>query len=375
MTVRLGCKLVETQPFYVATAGGTIVNKHECKNFKWRMHGVDFCTNIMLLPLGGCNMVLGIQWLVTLGPIMWDFSQLHMEFQQAGNKVVLRGLNHNYIQLINNKQANKLLSSSSEATLKCMGTFLLVETVDSEDQEQDDFSTPGATLLSMEAQLPIPLSTLLQDFQDLFAEPQHLPPQRSHDHSIPLKDGTEAINVRPYRYPAIQKTEIENMIQEMLKMGIIRESTSPFSSPIIMVKKKDGSWSMCVDYRELNKHTIKDKFPIPVIEELLDELHGAAVFSKLDLRSGYHKIRMKPGDIMKTAFRTHQGPYEFLVMPFGLTNAPSTFQSLMNKIFLPHLRNLFWFSSMIFWYTAQILKLISIIYKSPFRSSETTNSI
>lgn len=144
--------------------------------------------------------------------------------------------------------------------------------------------------------------------------------------------------ITPYRHPKVYKDEIEKTIKELLDMEFIRRSSSPFASSVVLVKKKDGTMRMCIDYWMFNKKTVKNKYSIPRVDDLIDELYGARYFSKIDLRSGYHQIKMKEEDIHKTTFRCHYGHFEFLVMPFGLTNAPATFQSTMNQVLREQLR-------------------------------------
>jgi hypothetical protein len=178
--------------------------------------------------------------------------------------------------------------------------------------------------------VPPALTALLAEFQDIFQPPSTLSPQRPWDHAIPLILGSTPVSVRPYRYPPAIKDEIERQVQDMLTSGIIQHSNSPFLSLVLLVKKKDGTFHFCVDFRHLNAITAKSKYPVPIIEELLDELEGASWFSSLDLTAGYHQILLKPGEEPKTAFQTHTGHYEFRVMAFGLSGAPGTFLKAMN---------------------------------------------
>lgn len=164
------------------------------------------------------------------------------------------------------------------------------------------------------------LQRLFDEFATVFEIPIGLPLKRYYDHQIPLINPNISVSARLYRYPFFQKNEIEKQVKEMLDTDIIRSSCSLFASPVVLVRKSDRSWRMFIDYRALNRNTAKNKFPIPLIDDLLDEFCGARFFLKFDLRSGCHQIRLVEENIMKTAFKTHEGHYEFLVMAFRLTN-------------------------------------------------------
>ncbi|KAL4319829.1 hypothetical protein GQ457_18G007350 [Hibiscus cannabinus] len=257
-----------------------------------------------VLCMGGSDMVLGVDWMRKYSPISMDFNLMTLSFQLEGKLIILKGgISITSIQFISGEKMQKL----ADKDMDLIGEIYLL-------------TTEG-----VEPEIRLELHPVLDKFQDVFSTPQGLPPKRFQDHAIVLKEGTQPVNLRPYKFPHHQKNEVEKQISEMLAASIIRTSKSPFASPCLLVKKKDGSWRLCVDYRQLNDKTIKNKFQIPVVEDLLDELTGAKFFSKIDLRSGYWQIRVKEEDIYKTAFRTHHGHFEFKVMPFGLTNAPATF--------------------------------------------------
>ncbi|WVY91168.1 hypothetical protein V8G54_036682 [Vigna mungo] len=236
--------------------------------------------DFFVFSLGSADIVLGLEWLASLGEVRADFGNLRLSIGKGLQEHVLRG---------------DPILSRSESSLKSLwhdfkqqGTCFVIK--------WEEITHSGTILV------PPQVLSILAANEDIFQAIEGLPPSREHDHSIHLQEGAAI--------PSL-------LIQEMLQAGVIRPNISPYSSPIILVKKKYGGWRFCIDYRALNKVTIPNKFPIPVIKELLDELAGATMFSKLDLKSGH---------------------YEFLVMPFGLTNAPATFQALMNRILQPFLR-------------------------------------
>ena len=164
-----------------------------------------------------------------------------------------------------------------------------------------------------------------------------LPPQRVVDFCIELHPGTSSISMTPHRMAPVELQELRVQLQELLDNGFIRPSTSPWGASILFAKKKDKTLRLCIDYRQLNRVMIKNRYPLPRIDDLFDQLRGARVYSKINLRTGYHQLRVREIDIPKTAYRTRYGHFEFTVMPFGLTNAPAAFMDLMHKVFQPYL--------------------------------------
>ncbi|XP_031475552.1 uncharacterized protein LOC116247516 [Nymphaea colorata] len=282
----LKCTMEEHPALRVLVANGECLPcTRKCANVKLVLQKIPFTVDLLVVPLPSVDIILGVKWLKTLGRIWWDFSTMEMCLPKegGGEEVVLRAVDPSMAP----KAALKAIAVQRPAA------WLVSVAEEVVTQEGSDEEVPGQ------------IREVLDEFEDIFVEPKGLPPPRSYDHRIILTNGTEQVNVRPYRYGYAQKSEIERLVKEMA----------------------------------LNETTVKDRHPIPVIDELLDELAGARIFSKLDLRSGYHQIRMYEEDISKTAFRTHDGHYEFLVMPFGLTNAPAIFQRCMNDVFRQFLRD------------------------------------
>ena len=175
------------------------------------------------------------------------------------------------------------------------------------------------------------------DYSDvLLEELPGLPPHREIEFAIDVVPSATPASITPYRMAPVELKELKLQLQELLEKEFIRLNASPWEALVLFVKKKDGTLRLCVDYRQLDKMTVKNKYPLPRIDDLFDQLKGASVFLKIDLRSGYHQLRIKDVDVHKTAFRTRYGHYEFLVMSFGLTNAPAAFMDLMNCVFRPY---------------------------------------
>jgi hypothetical protein len=285
-----------------------------CENVHLQIGDYHLKSDMFVIDMGGCDIVLGADLLRTLGPILMDFKELTIQFDQEGKKYKFQGITAGSPKIISSHRMKKMLKKGHSGVIAQLHTIHAIETLS----------------------VPQDLQSILSKHQLVFSTPQRIPSSHGiHDHSIPLIRGSLPPNIRPYHHHFSQKYEIKKMVQELLNTCVIRPSTSPYSSHVVMVLKKESSWRMFPDFRALNKLTIKEKFPIPIIDDLLDELSGAQFFTKLDLCFGYHHIYMKEADIPKIAFITHEGHYEFLVMPFGLCNAPSTFQSLMNHVFHP----------------------------------------
>jgi hypothetical protein len=278
--------------FMIATPGGKIATNQLNQSLPIQLGSHIIKTTLLVLGLENVDIILGANWM-TRHHVVLDVASCIVEINSP-----------------------------------ICGSFTLF--LPSQD------STQSCAFAMME--LPLKKIPVVCDYADVFPdELSGMPPDRDIEFAIELQPGTTPISKRPYRMPPTELAELKKQLQELLDKGFIRPSTSPWGCPTLFVKKKDENLRLCIDYCPLNMVTIKNMYPLPRIDVLFDKLVGAKVFSKIDLRSGYHQIEIRASDISKTAFSTRYGLYEFLVMSFGLTNAPAYFMYLMNSVFMPEL--------------------------------------
>ncbi|MCO5553384.1 hypothetical protein L7F22_006905 [Adiantum nelumboides] len=273
----------------------------------------EFCIS----PLATKDVILGAPWFHRLAAVL-EYPTRTISFKFRNRDIS-----------IHTKDRGSTIPIVSHASLqKSMKSNLFVYMIFAQESKQHELSVEQKDQ-----------QEFLNSFKDCFADeiPKELPPSHGEDdHKIELIQGSSPPNRPPYRVSYAQQEEILTQVNELLEKGLVRSSSSLFCSPVLLVQKKDGSYSMCIDYRALNKQTIKNRLPVPRIEDIFDRLQGSTYYSRIDLKSGYHQIRIVPEDIHKTAFCTQFGLYEYVVMPFGLTNAPATFNRLMENIFCKH---------------------------------------
>ena len=273
----------------------------------------EFLADLITLSFRKFDLILGMNWLSKHRAIV-DCGQKIVVLRCSNQtEVIVQGIGSSIMSnMISTMQARRFMRKGCE-------TFLAV------------------ILDSKRGQVDVEMIPVVREFSNVFPEElPGIPLEKDVDLAIEIVLGTVPMSRAPYRMAPTELKELKSQLQELLDKGFIRPSVSPWGAPILFVKKKDGTLRMCIDYRQINKVTVKNKYPLPRIEDLFDQLKGAGVFSKIDLRSGYYQLRVKEVDVLKTAFRTRYGHYEFLVMPFGLTNALTAFMDLMTRVFRPY---------------------------------------
>ena len=326
---RLGFAPIHTvNAIQVTLADSRTVNTSLClPRVKMRMGSVHtWCTLYVLDDLDD-DIILGMDWLERENPQM-DFRR--KTFTLRGRTVYCMGaakkespLPAGYTPdyLISKKQLKRLVSRGAEAYT------IVLNRVDASPGPAVDFSSLGPEKCHPAVQ------SLLSTYPHVFTSPHGMPPDRPIKHTIELEPGFRPPARAPYRMSTVELQELKKQLTELIELGFIQPSSSPFASPVLLVPKPNGTWRLCVDYRALNMGTIKSMYPLPRIDDLFQQLHGAKFFSKLDFTSGYWQIEVDPADRHKTAFTTRYGLFEWRVMPMGLTSAPGTFQRAMNHLF------------------------------------------